>query len=494
MVESYETVIVGAGLSGLAVATGLARRGVGRVAVVDAGGIGTARLRGITAGARVPQTVFDADRDADLPRWCPWISESAPHYAEPIGLRRRVGGRSLCWHGVVLRMHPWECGDSTPWPPAVTRELLGSGHGGLYREVERELRDWAGGPLDRTRTASESYLHEWVTALGYGGVRPAPLAARHVDGQHVGDLPAYSPLHAWTEELARGHPLPDVLAEREVVAVRLARGQVVGLDVRHRHGGSAEFVPGERVVLAAGTIENTRLVAQAIGLTGGSVPTFEGLNDHIIQGFAVTIPVSTWGFAHHRDGGCLVLRGDGSTRFNLFFKLRGTQSSDHLTLDVWTMGEQERADRNRISFTDTTSFPWTTLISTGLSANDRQLIRAEQDALQGVWLRTAKVLNIPDTPLQFADFFRNSQPIGTAYGIAASQPGQPVPFSAALGTSDHEAGSLPLGSVVDIAGQVPGCAGLYVTGPAVFPKSGAVNPSLTTLALARRLATKLATR
>lgn len=486
MTTSYETVILGAGLSGLAVATDLARQGVEHVAVVEAGGFGTASPGGTHAGADVPRLLSQASVDGDLPRWCPWTSEATPHYTEPTGLRRRVGGRSLCWHGVVLRMAHWECGDGTPWPAAVRDDLLGVD--GLYASVERDLRDWVGGPLDQARTTTERDLRDWVATLGYGEVRHAPLAARSTGAPHVGEMPAYSPLHVWSDEAARGTSLADVLTDHEAVAVRVRGGRVAGLDVRHRHDGAAEFIPCARVVLAAGAIENTRLVAQATGQA-----TYAGLNDHIVQGFAVTVPAGEWGDTH-RDGGCLVARGDGTTRFNLFFKVRGTPSPDLVTLDVWAMGEQERSEANRISFTDTTTLPWATSVATGLSSDDRQVVKAEQEILNEVWQRVAKAFDLPGPALAFDEFLMNTQPIGTAYDISVTRPGEPVPFSAALGSIDHEAGTLPLGSAVDVDGEVPGCAGLYVTGPAVFPRTGAANPSLTTLALARRLAAHLARR
>ncbi|KZS69055.1 hypothetical protein A4G26_07715 [Mycobacterium kansasii] len=61
------------------------------------------------------------------------------------------------------------------------------------------------------------------------------------------------------------------------------------------------------------------------------------------------------------------------------------------------------------------------------------------------------------------------------------------------GSVDHEAGTPPLGGEhVNPAGRVPPAAGAYVIGPATFPRSGAANPSLTTLTLARHTARTLA--
>jgi len=66
----------------------------------------------------------------------------------------------------------------------------------------------------------------------------------------------------------------------------------------------------------------------------------------------------------------------------------------------------------------------------------------------------------------------------------SSAPGAVCTYSFPLGTENHEAGTLPLGSILDDDHQFRGLAGLYAVGPAVFPRAGAANPALTILALA----------
>ena len=61
----------------------------------------------------------------------------------------------------------------------------------------------------------------------------------------------------------------------------------------------------------------------------------------------------------------------------------------------------------------------------------------------------------------------------------------------------HHMGTTRLGrdpktSVVDPDGQVHGVSGLFVAGSSVFPTAGYVNPTLTIVALAIRLADHLA--
>ena len=55
----------------------------------------------------------------------------------------------------------------------------------------------------------------------------------------------------------------------------------------------------------------------------------------------------------------------------------------------------------------------------------------------------------------------------------------------------HPAGGARIGTVVDDACEVNGARGVYVCGAAAFPRSGCVNPTLTIVALAFRLADQL---
>ena len=66
-----------------------------------------------------------------------------------------------------------------------------------------------------------------------------------------------------------------------------------------------------------------------------------------------------------------------------------------------------------------------------------------------------------------------------------------------LGTTHHEGGTLAMGtnpatSVTDSDGRIRGTSNVFVAGPALFPTLGSPNPMLTGVALARRLADKLA--
>ena len=76
--------------------------------------------------------------------------------------------------------------------------------------------------------------------------------------------------------------------------------------------------------------------------------------------------------------------------------------------------------------------------------------------------------------------------------IAAGAVSFPLPYRCTPGSTDHESGILPLGGEwVDVNGRARVTQGIYVAGPATIPRMGSANPSLTTIALSKRLADKI---
>lgn len=457
-----DVAVVGGGLSGLECACALLQGGREVLALESAGGQAAA------VGA-------DASRSAP-------VSRRAPHYVPaPSPLPAQLGGRSLRWHGVVLRLEDWALADPR-WPRGVVSELTGAGAEGpgLYREIEEDLRRWAGGSLAGATPAGDRKLAEILREWGCGAVRPVPRAVRAGPGA-AGAGPAYSPLERWRELMKTGGPARTTEGV-EVVGLLVAGGRTTGLRVRLRGSGEEAAVACETVVLAAGALENTRLVAQALG-----DPTAAGarVNDHLVQGFCLRLPAVA---ATILPGEAFVLRaGDRHTRCNLFLRLRGQ------LLDAWVMGEQEPAGASAVSFDAARGTPWSARIAPSLSPADHRLLEHQQGELEGVWKRVAAALGLPARPLRFAPFLDDPAPFPHAREAALASPaGRPRTYSWPLGTVEHEAGCLPLGGPLDEHGKVNGVRGLYVVGPAVFPRAGAANPSLTTLALARRTARAIA--
>lgn len=452
----YDVIVVGAGLSGLETACSL--RAAGADVFVLAGG-----------------------RTADEDRW----SSALPgHYREAPASRRGVGGRSLYWHGVVLRLEEWALRDPV-WPSQAVEDLCGAGdRRGLYELVESELAEWAGAPLDAARGDGDAELAAVLAGVLAGPGGRVPRAVRET----AAGWSAYTPLETW-----RRLPARRCLRARAEASMLLVRGgRAVGVRVRDARSGLPSVVESARVVLAAGTLENTRLVAQVLG---DPDVEYVGLADHLVQGFLVMLPAEAFGLRAPAEGFAYAA-GDAESRSNLFARVRPAGDGARFVLDVWAMGEQLPGAASRLAVERAASLPWAMRIEPGLSAADRVVLAAQRRLLAEVWYRLAAAVGVRPLALDFPDFLLAPRPFTELRPLEARRlPGRPVTYTWPLGSVDHESGTLPLGGRhVDVDGSVRGVDGLYVTGPATFPRAGAANPSLTTLALARRTARLLAER
>lgn len=457
MGESADVVVLGAGLSGLECASTIVAGGVDDVLVVEAGGART--------GAAVTASPG-------------WASTAPPHYVCNGRKRAVLGGRSLEWHGVVLRLEDWALADPA-WPESARSALRGqpTGGGDFYEQVERELADWAGGSL----------IHQHQ---GQGLARVLP-SGRAVPQAVRPDGRAYTPLDrctGWTVPGGRTGQ-PRVRTECQALTVVTRAGRVTGVQVRDMRTGDVDTVTTRTAVLAAGTLDNTRLLAQLAG--ADRPPTFTGLNDHLVQGFVVRLQAAALGGPQPADA-FEYMPGDES-RSNVFARTRAVPGSpDEVLLDVWAMGEQLRSDHNVVSFPHTERVPWQGLVTPALSEADREVLAAQRHELTKLWTRLA---GRRATDLHLPDFLGAPFAFDRALTrVMGEPPAAPVGYCWPLGTVEHESGTLPLGGAhVGEAGEVTAAAGGYVVGPATFPRSGAANPSLTTLALARWTAATLLT-
>jgi choline dehydrogenase-like flavoprotein len=479
--DRAETLIVGGGLAGLQLAKELDRRGATGVLVLEAGPADD--LTHIN-------TAHDADTAlrmwvepyTDPYFWRPWKTVSEPHYGGAAGLRKRMGGRSLYWHGVTLPLESWALCQPW-WPASIVRDLTESWRGGpsLYELVADELRVWreADGPSA-----------EPAAPLRVGGYRlvETPQAARGIAAG--GDKPwcAYSPAYHWADGAA---DTVAVAVGAEVVGVTVANGAVSGVQVNR---GGEQHIAADRVVLAAGTIENTRLAVQTWDNAGCLLPDpIAGLVDHITQGFvavldAASLPERIVALAD-RDS-FFYCPASPLARSNLFVRLYRNLAGG-VVLDAWAMGEQTPSAETIVEYTATASWPWEVAIRAGLADEDRQLVSAQRDELDTFWQAWCDDIGTEHgAGLTFPAFETPERTLEEVMpGIAEAAPDDtPITWCGPLGSEYHEAGTLPLGSAVDENHQLVGVPGLYVAGPATFPRIGAANPSMTSFALAKRLA------
>ncbi|MFI6527669.1 GMC oxidoreductase [Streptomyces uncialis] len=441
--------VVGSGMSGSAVAAELARGGVPAV-VLEAG-----PDSGRSHVAAKPDSAGLADPGVDADFEPFFASASGPHYDRRCGLRRRVGGRSLYWRGICLPIEPYALAD---WPAAV-RERLGEPDGtGLYGQVGEELERWTGRALLTPLDERESALLDTVRGRGYGDATVTPRAVRVLGDDPRGESlwEAYSPVGGVPAAFVRDRwPVQDLVpAPDGTVEVRAT--------------GGAESIRARAVVLCAGTVHNARLLTRAGRRAGVAVPDTFAVVDHLVRGWVAAVPGDG-----PVDASVLAVR-DAGARSNVMVETTGTNGAR--LLDVWAMGEQRPTSASQFGFDEEGRAHYTA----GHSADDREVLGHQRELLRAL----ADALGVAGgADLAAAEDWLD---FDTAVARAQRSPGRAVPYGCPLGSLDHEACSLPLGGpVVEGTGRVRDLGPVYVAGPSVFPRAGAANPSLTTLALSR---------
>jgi len=478
-----DVVVVGAGLAGLETGLELASKGAA-VTILEAGPIG--RLKHVNA-VMSPGEAREAWLEAATADPCfvvPYESACPPHYTGHSGLRQSVGGRSLYWHGVVLPIEEWAL---AAWPADIRTDLVKSWQGGpcLYERTLSRLESWVGGALSPER----SELVELLKTANFENAQPIPSAVRRESDS--GAWSAYSALN-----LLMTTPREESGYREAASAMQICAGcRINRLNYSRSsdcHDLTVETVEGiqtvgaDIVILAAGTVENTRLVA---GLLGQNAPAHFPIVDHIVQGFMVRVRKELMSLPPGHDFAAMV-PGSSSDRSNLFVTIES--AGQDWIIDAWQMGEQLPSDVSWIQCSiqgTPLEFP---LIHADLCASDERLVQRQQRNLENFWVAISNVLGIAPSRLAFSTF----GDLSTTYanlmrGIrtnAVRAGSECLTYFCPLGTVDHESCTLAYGGFLDNDGRVEQNKSVLVVGPSTFPRSGAANPSLTSLALATRTA------
>jgi choline dehydrogenase-like flavoprotein len=475
--RNADTVIIGGGLAGLAVAAELSAQGTTGVVVLESGP--DEDRDHYRWSADEPTAIRQwLDPASDPYFWRPYGTDGI-NYAGISGLRRRIGGRSLYWHGVTIPIENWAL---ETWPPAVAADLTIGWQNGpsLYQHVSRELADWSGYDITRPPNAGKRI------AFGDYEFGPVPQA---VISRADGRWQAYSPLTRWAD----GGQAP-LVANCHVLGVILEDGRAVG--VRAQIGSEITEIKAANVVLAAGAIENSRLAIQALTKAGLlAQPRLSGLVDKIVHGFnasfdIASLPRDMAEAARERSYGIMACAPE--LRSNIFLALH-VNPHGTVVLEAWVMGEQIAGEDAYVESEPADEWPWPTFVVARLSRTDEELRLAQQAELQRLWSQFLDAAETVRQPLVFASDFGSPNLADLLLAPKnATGPTEAVTYSFQLGAEQHEAGTTPLGKLLDDNHRFHGVPGLYAAGPSTFPRSGAANPTLTTLALAKRLAHKLA--
>lgn len=471
--KGADIVIVGGGMSGLELAVELARAGAGDVAVLEAGPDSGGHVNAVNDPDLALRMWLEPGLDPHL--WRPWTSGSAPHFETMAGLRRRVGGRSLYWHGVVLPLDSWALAEPW-WPAGIINDLTESWDSGpsLYERVLSDIEVWRDGPA----------LPESGLDVAGRRLRTVPQAIRQLPG---GRFAAYTP----RDRLASAGGAVRVISGAEVLEIRTDGGAVSGVQVALDGAREVHTVRSGIVVLAGGTVENSRLAIQVLRPAGLiSEPRLGWLADKLAQGFIA--PLDPAGLDPEilrlvDDEAFLCHRGDAGERSNLFVRFY-RNAAGAAVVDAWAMGEN-LADEECVvecspSPDDTPR--WDSSVRVRYSDPDTESMGRQRDLL-------TKLLSEFDSTGSALDFPDPDHPDNTLETVlptvATMLPGDPpAAWSGPLGSEYHESGTLAFGRMLTERHEVNGVPGLYVAGPAAYPRPGASNPSLTNLALARRLA------
>ena len=320
--ETYETVIVGSGSAGSALAARLSEDARRRVALLEAGP--DIRVRDLP-----PELAM-----LSLPVTWPydWTNEvtSIRDRRLPYSRGRVVGGSSQINGGVAIRAEP---DDLASMPPGWRFDDLLPAFCRSERDVDFGNASYHGdsGPIPIVRWPRDTWVpvqsafHEACRALGFvecpdhnapdtTGVGPVPM--NRVENQRMSNLRVYL-------EPARHRPNLDVRGDTHVRRVRIEGARAVGVEL-----ADGTFVNAGEVVLCAGVVQNPPLLwrsgigpADAIRALGGEClvdapHVGEHLTDHYVVKYATPMDARLVSDTDPSIQSILRLTAPGSERTN----------------------------------------------------------------------------------------------------------------------------------------------------------------------------------
>lgn len=378
----------------------------------------------------------------------------------------------------------------------------------------------------------------------------APLAVQ-ARAEHAGFFPMNKfssvPLMIKAARVASKESYPDDVSKRFMIVPQC---HVTRLSVANDSDGKRvtgiltergpiPVAPDCKVIVALGTIENTRLALLSFGEQGsiGSnlmahlrsnidfriprtalntlSPTVQALQSsallvkgkHDFKRADGTLD-GTVGYFHLQITASGLDNINSNSEAELFQKVPDIDtvnqhllaSDSHIVITIRGIGEMEAGNPNSNVSLDrdpsqTDYGERKAYVNLHPSANDLQLWDALDQASDQLAVALANGHNI--------DVIARNPPRMVASGVAATALTRDLPYVIrnganpngrrdGLGTTHHEAGTLKMGddpntSVTDAHGKFHGVKNAYAVGPALFPTIGSSNPMLTGLALTRRL-------
>jgi choline dehydrogenase-like flavoprotein len=473
----YDVIVIGSGAGGGVLADQLSDRGKS-VLVLEAGS-----YLFPTHVGNLPRQHIGGVFDKHV--WGLWdefkvtnyVNEPGSEYAGGQGFN--LGGRSLFWGGLAPRMAAWEL---EPWPPEIAAYLLSSG----YTRAERIMHAAPQTPSQlqanlkaKLAEVLPEYDHEDAQiAVEYRGLASSTLPAGLFS---TADLLLESRLSA-------GPAVPanvDVRLNHLVLQAEHHPGHASAVVARDLASGHESRFEGGVIVLAGGTIESAKL-ALASGIAPGGGKVGRGITDHPVLFTHFTLPAGSPWAPLNEASKTISRHRQASTAANPF----------NVVLELGADFNQGRyVDPDLIDQLALSTGTSTVLMGEIVFLLNAPLMEDNAVLQHGPVTRKATVRVARSTvpPAARTEIERVHDAVLATVGA------QPLGDRLRLGDVGgvaHEVGSLRMGdagsSAVDSDLRVHGFDNLYVCDLSVFPTSPAANPTLTLVALADRLAERLA--
>ena len=536
----FDAVVIGAGMFGGYCAEKLYRHGADanlRILVLEAGAFLfpthiqnlPQRLGGSVGGPNYLRSREDGSGTQNVVWGIPWISnEVFP------GLAYCIGGRSLFWGGWSPRL---TADDLARWPQDLANFLLGPDG---YPLTEREVGVAADAAFIMHLPFHDFLLADLLTAQSQvptlTAIEEAPLAVEAAaPGPGLFAYDKFSSanflIDAVRDDAANNAGVDVnrrlfVVPRTHVVRLNLSGNTITSVDLVTNGTAKTLAIPSScAVVLAAGTVENTRLALDSLGIgsTTFGTPRAGNLMAHLRSNITVRIKRTALGLpagppADLETTAFLVRGKSGGRQFHFQISAAATGGTNP-EKNMWEqIPDVEFQDHIR-AIQDPN---WITIVFRAIGEMTGNPNLSPDPA--GSWIDLSSEVDEAGRRRAYVKLVKNQsdtqlwfQMDTAAFQLAAALAGQPANIEYwngqvnawqqspppvdpqtggfwrdRLGSTHHEAGTLfagaPGSAITDLNGKLQGIANTYVAGPAVFPSLGSANPSLTALSLARRTA------